>query len=68
MINNKNPEKNVVTLKFSPYIKVIILKVTDFSTSVLDEQNFSKDDINSIEKFKKYYSYMKDCIIVETEM
>ena len=58
----------MITLQIRPYVKVVILQVTDFISFVVDEQNFAKDDAEGIKRFRSKNENESNCIIVETQM
>jgi hypothetical protein len=38
-----------------PYTKVIVIKIDDFESTIIDERNFSPSDVSGIEDFKNLY-------------
>ena len=42
MMQKINENQTMITLQIRPYVKVVILQVTDFISFVVDEQNFAK--------------------------
>lgn len=68
MMQKINENQTMITLQIRPYVKVVILQVTDFISFVVDEQNFAKDDAEGIKRFRSKYENESNCIIVETQM
>ena len=55
--------------EIQPFVKYVVLKVDLlFETEIIDEANFSVNDIFAIERFKRKYIYRDDCTIVKIDM
>lgn len=60
--------KSMTTLKYDNYTKIVVLKVDDFSSEIIDEQNFALSDTAAMQKFKHPYIRRDDCFIAEIPM
>lgn len=67
MFDVNNPPA-MITLEYDHFLKVIVLQIDDFESTIIDEHNFSLNDKSRILKFKQPYLRRDDCHIVEIEM
>lgn len=58
----------MLTFEYDSYIKLVVLKVDDFSSEIIDEKNFAVSDKAEMQKFKYPYVRRDDCCIVEILM
>jgi hypothetical protein len=43
-------------IPIQPYIKIIVIQISDFSSSIVDEHNFGINDRTEISDFKDMYN------------
>lgn len=56
------------TFQYDDYIKIVVLRVDDFSSEIIDERNFALSDTAGMQKFKYPYIRRDDCFIAEIPM
>ena len=54
--------------KMQPFVKYVVLRVGLFESEIIDEANFSIEEIFDIMQFKRKYTNKDDCVIVEIKM
>jgi hypothetical protein len=65
---NLELNEKTVMLQIQPYVKAIAIEVSDFSSQIIDEKNFARDDRKGIADFKSLYDRSENYIVVEIEM
>lgn len=60
--------QKTILLQIQPYVKVIAMEVTDFSSRIVDEKNFAREDRKAIAEFKSLYDRLENHIAIEIEM
>lgn len=65
---NLESGQKTILLRIQPYVKLIAIEATDFSSRIIDEKNFAREDRNAIADFKSFYNQSENCIVIEIEM